>query len=117
MVRNSASESWRTVSTMRSRCRKVGVASLVSASNTASEFELPFVVQGPWEDPLIFPADPVSLIKRSPVAASLLDAVKDPKARDAVRSALEHFGGGAKSGDADATPANGPATVQNPKPN
>jgi AsmA protein len=95
-----------------------GVASLVSASNTASEFDLPFVVQGPWEDPLIFPADPVSLIKRSPVAASLLDAVKDPKARDAVRSALEHFGGGGqKSGDADATPANGAATVENTKPN
>src|SRR6201992_2863186 len=35
-----------------------GVASLVSATNAASEFDLPFVVQGPWEDPLIFPADP-----------------------------------------------------------
>src|SRR5882757_3641409 len=32
-----------------------GVASL----NTASGFELPFVVQGPWDDPLIFP-DPES---------------------------------------------------------
>jgi AsmA protein len=82
-----------------------GVASLVSATNTASEFDLPFVVQGPWEDPLIFPADPVSLIKRSPVTAPLLDAVKDPKARDAVRSALEHLGGVPKSGSSDATPA------------
>ena len=82
-----------------------GVASLVSASKTASEFDLPFVVQGPWEDPLIFPADPVSLIKRSPVTAPLLDAIKDPKAHDAVRSALEHFGGGPKSNSSDATPA------------
>jgi AsmA protein len=94
-----------------------GVASLVSASNTASEFDLPFVVQGPWEDPLIFPADPVSLIKRSPVAAPLLDAVKDPKTRDAVRSALERFGGGAKSSTSDADPDSGPATVENTKPN
>jgi len=81
-----------------------GVASLVS-SKTASEFDLPFVVQGPWEDPLIFPADPVSLIKRSPVTAPLLDAIKDPKAHDAVRSALEHFGGGPKSNSSDSTPA------------
>jgi AsmA protein len=94
-----------------------GVASLVSASDTGSEFDLPFVVQGPWEDPLIFPADPVSLIKRSPVAAPLLDAVKDPKAREAVRSALEHFGGGPKSNESDATPASGPATVEATKPN
>lgn len=89
-----------------------GVASLVSASNGGSEFDLPFVVQGPWEDPLIFPADPVSLIKRSPVTAPLLDAVKDPKTRDAVRSALEHFGGGPKSSSSDATPAGGPASVE-----
>jgi AsmA protein len=94
-----------------------GVASLVSTSNTTSEFDLPFVVQGPWEDPLIFPADPVSLIKRSPVAAPLLDAVKDPKTRDAVRSALERFGGGAKSSTSDADPDSGPATVENTKPN
>ena len=31
----------------------------------ATGFELPFVVQGPWDDPLIFP-DPESLIRRSP---------------------------------------------------
>lgn len=97
-----------------------GVASLVSASNAASEFDLPFVVQGPWEDPLIFPADPVSLIKRSPVTAPLLDAIKDPKAHDAVRSVLEHFGGGPKSNSSDATPATSdatPATVENTRQN
>jgi AsmA protein len=42
-----------------------GVASLTSAPNAAPGFELPFVVQGPWDDPLIFP-DPESLIRRSP---------------------------------------------------
>jgi AsmA protein len=70
-----------------------GVASLVSAANTASGFELPFVVQGPWDDPLIFP-DPESLIRRSPASAPLLDAVKDRKTRDAVKSVLERITGG-----------------------
>ena len=70
-----------------------GVASLVSAPNGAPGFELPFVVQGPWDDPLIFP-DPESLIRRSPASQPLLDAVKDRKTRDAVRSVLERFSGG-----------------------
>jgi AsmA protein len=85
-----------------------GVASLVSAPNTTPGFELPFVVQGPWEDPLIFP-DPESLLRRSPAAAPLLDAVKDRKTRDALSSAIERFtGGGAKNPaapDAAAAPA------------
>jgi AsmA protein len=52
----------------------------------------------------VFP-DPVSLIRRSPASAPLLDAVKDPKTRDAVRSAIERFtGGGAKPAPA-AAPA------------
>src|ERR1700750_626655 len=41
-----------------------GVASLVSAPN-APGFDLPFIIQGPWDDPLIFP-EPESLIRRSP---------------------------------------------------
>jgi AsmA protein len=69
-----------------------GVASL-TVPNAAPSFELPFVVQGPWEDPLIFP-DPDSLLRRSPATAPLLDAVKDRKTRDAVRSAIERFTGG-----------------------
>ncbi|MGE5159174.1 MAG: AsmA family protein [Gemmatimonas sp.] len=83
-----------------------GVASLV-ASAGASGFDLPFVVQGPWDDPLIFP-DPESLIRRAPAAAPLLDAVKDRKSRlldavkdrttrDAVRSVIERFTGGQKA--------------------
>ncbi|SDT43805.1 AsmA family protein [Bradyrhizobium canariense] len=89
-----------------------GIASLVSAPNTPPEFDLPFVVQGPWEDPLIFP-DPVSLIKRSPASAPLLDAVKDPKTRDAVRSVLEHFTGGGQKPDAPAAPAAAEAAKPN----
>ncbi len=83
-----------------------GVASLNSAPSGAPGFDLPFVVQGPWDDPLIFP-DPESLIRRSPASAPLLDAVKDRKTRDAVRSVLERFtGGGAKP----AAPAPAPGT-------
>jgi AsmA protein len=93
-----------------------GVASLISA-NAAPSFDLPFVVQGPWDDPLIFP-DPESLIRRSPASAPLLDAVKDRKTRDAVRSVLERFTGvGAKPAVPDAaaaTPPGTPAAVAKP---
>jgi AsmA protein len=84
-----------------------GIASLVSAPNAAPGFDLPFVVQGPWDDPLIFP-DPESLIRRSPASAPLLDAMKDRKTRDAVKSVLERFGGmkpAAAPPDAAAAPA------------
>jgi AsmA protein len=99
-----------------------GIASLVSASapNAPSEFDLPFVVQGPWDDPLIFP-DPESLIRRSPASAPLLEAVKDRKTRDTVRSVLERItGGGAKKAEPDANaaaPTNGPAAVGDAKAN
>src|ERR1700710_2001976 len=93
-----------------------GIASLVSAPSGASGFDLPFVVQGPWDDPLIFP-DPESLIRRSPASAPLLDAVKDRKTRDAVRSVIERFtGGGMKPATPDAA-APAPAAVENAKPN
>ncbi len=82
-----------------------GVASLNAPASGGPTFDLPFVVQGPWDDPLIFP-DPESLIRRSPASAPLLDAVKDRKTRDAVRSVLERFtGGGAKPAAPEAAPA------------
>jgi AsmA protein len=82
-----------------------GVASLVSATSGNPGFELPFVVQGPWDDPLIFP-DPESLIRRSPASAPLLDAVKDKKTRDAVKSVIERFtGGGLRPPSPNAAPA------------
>ena len=62
------------------------------------------MVQGPWDDPLIFP-DPDSLIRRSPASAPLLDAVKDRRTRDAVRSVIERLGGGQK-------PSTAPPAVQ-----
>ena len=98
-----------------------GVASLNSPPGGAPGFDLPFVVQGPWDDPLIFP-DPESLIRRSPASAPLLDAVKDRKTRDAVRSVLERFtgGGAAKPAAPDATtaaPTSAPAAAETAKPN
>jgi len=70
-----------------------GTARLVGphAANVASDFELPFVVQGPWDDPIMLP-DAESLIRRSGAAAPLLDAVRD---RNAVRSAIERLTTGA----------------------
>jgi AsmA protein len=70
-----------------------GVASLLT--NGASTFDLPFVVQGPWDDPLVYP-EVDSLIKRSTVTAPLLDALKDRTTRDAVQSVLDRLSGGKK---------------------
>ena len=96
-----------------------GTASLASANATPG-FELPFVVQGPWDDPLIFP-DPDSLIRRSPGAAPLLDALKNnPKARDSVRSVIEQLTSGAKRvapDEAAPAPANAPAAMGDAKSN
>src|ERR1700710_739057 len=88
-----------------------GIASLVSAPAAAPGFDLPFVVQGPWDDPLIFP-DPESLIRRSPASAPLLDAVKDRKTRDAVRSVLERFTGAARPQAPDTSAATPPGAPQ-----
>jgi AsmA protein len=66
-----------------------GTAGLVAAvANSPPSFELPFVIQGPWDDPLLLP-DTEILIRRSGAAAPLLDAVRDSKTRDAVRSVIE----------------------------
>jgi len=70
-----------------------GTASLVAATDGRAPFELPFVVQGPWDDPLMLP-DPEILIRRSGAAAPLLDAVRDRRAREAVRAAIERLTGG-----------------------
>ena len=94
-----------------------GVASLTA--NGVTSFELPFVVEGPWDDPLIYP-DPESLIRRSPATAPLLDAVKDNKARDAVRSVLERFTSGARTAAPDTdqpAPAVAPAAAEAAKSN
>jgi AsmA protein len=66
-----------------------GTASLVST--TLPPFELPFMVQGAWDDPIMLP-DAQSLIQRSGAAQPLLDALRKSSAREAVRSAIEKLG-------------------------
>jgi AsmA protein len=83
-----------------------GVATLVSTTTT-NEFDLPFVVQGPWDDPIMLP-DPQSLIRRSGAAAPLLDAAKTHNAGDAVRSVIDQLLA-SPSGPAAPTPAVLPA--------
>ena len=71
-----------------------GTASLVArtAADRAAPFELPFVVQGPWDDPIMLP-DPDILIRRSGAAAPLLNAFRDQRNREALRSAIDRLTG------------------------
>jgi AsmA protein len=88
-----------------------GSAALVTAAKPgALPFELPFIVQGSWDDPIMLP-DPEALIRRSGAAAPLLNAVRERSARDAVRSAIERLTGSQPA--AEAVPA---AEQAPPKP-
>jgi AsmA protein len=68
-----------------------GTATLVSTSADGG-FELPFVVQGSWDDPIVLP-DAQILIRRSGAAAPLLKAVRGRRALDTVRSTIERVTG------------------------
>lgn len=86
-----------------------GTASLLSISASgpnaaAPAFELPFIVQGPWDDPIILP-DPQSRIQRSGAAQPILDAVRNRSPRDPIRSAIERLTGTAPAEPAQAPPA------------
>ncbi|HEX4829277.1 MAG TPA: AsmA family protein [Xanthobacteraceae bacterium] len=86
-----------------------GTASLLSISASgpnaaAPAFELPFMVQGPWDDPIILP-DPQSRIQRSGAAQPILDAVRNRSPRDPIRSAIERLTGTAPAEPAQAPPA------------
>jgi AsmA protein len=70
-----------------------GTASLVAIEPGAAAFELPFVVQGPWDDPLLLP-DAQVLIRRSGATQPLLDAMRDRRATDAVKKAIDRLVGG-----------------------
>ncbi len=76
-----------------------GTASLLQAGVATGQsplptFELPFMVQGPWNDPIMLP-DAQSLIQRSGAAAPLLDALRNRGTAEAVRSVLERLRGSA----------------------
>src|SRR6516162_5435463 len=66
-----------------------GTATLISTASS-NQFELPFVVQGRWDDPIMLP-DAQSLIRRSGAAAPLLDSIKGRTAGDAVRSVIDQL--------------------------
>ena len=66
-----------------------GKATLIS-SETANEFELPFTVDGSWDEPRILP-DASILIRRSGAAQPLLDAVKQRSAGEAVRKVIDQI--------------------------
>jgi AsmA protein len=88
-----------------------GTAALVApAKPGAAPFELPFIVQGSWDDPIMLP-DPEALIQRSGAAAPLLNAMRERRARDAVRSTIERLTGAPPSG---AIPAAEQSTVPAP---
>lgn len=84
-----------------------GVAALASA-DAPPTFELPFVVQGSWDDPILLP-DTQALLARSPVASPLMNAVRNRNTRDTVRSAIERLTGGAIS-----PPAGAPTAAPRP---
>jgi AsmA protein len=86
-----------------------GVAALtnLNANEAQPAFELPFVVQGSWDDPIMLP-DTEALLQRSPLASPLLDAVKNRNTRDTVRSAIERLTGGRRE------PAAAPAAAAEP---
>ena len=87
-----------------------GVAALVAvgAGEAPPSFELPFVVHGPWEDPIMLP-DTQSLIMRSPAASPLLDAVKGRTSRDTVQRAIERLTGATPTPPGPTPPAAQPA--------
>ena len=73
-----------------------GTAALVAPRPGATPFELPFIVQGSWDDPIMLP-DPEALIRRSGAAAPLSRALQERNARDSVRRAIERLTGGTPS--------------------
>lgn len=90
-----------------------GTAGLLADGAKTPKFELPFFVEGSWDDPIMLP-DPQILIRRSGAAAPLLDAVRDKQSRDAVRSAIKRLTGGAPATTSPPAAANEQAEVAAP---
>lgn len=79
-----------------------GKAALVAPAQAAADqapADLPFVVQGPWDSPLVI-ADPQSLLQRSGAAQPLIEAVRSRAGAAAVRGIIESL-----SRTPEATPA------------
>ena len=82
-----------------------GTASLLSgtAGDGQPAFELPFVVQGQWDDPIILP-DTQALMQRSPFVSPLREALGKRGSKDTVRDALERLIPGAIGSPASTQP-------------
>ena len=92
-----------------------GTAALVAdAKPGTAPFELPFVVQGSWDDPIMLP-DAEALIRRSGAAAPLLDAVRERRAQDGGRSVIERLIGGPSGAIPAAEQSPAPAQPQETK--
>ncbi len=67
-----------------------GTAALVGKADDSGDapMELPFIVQGAWDSPLVI-ADPQSLLQRSGAAQPLLEAVRKRAGASAVQKVID----------------------------
>jgi AsmA protein len=90
-----------------------GTAALINGTPDAQPaFELPFMVQGPWDDPIMLP-DTQALIMHSPAAAPLL---RGRNVRDKLQRAIDRLTGGTTAPAAVPPPAAAPAPAATPPP-
>jgi AsmA protein len=78
-----------------------GVAHLKKTDDNSGTFDLPFLVQGPWNDPYVLP-DPDARILRSQAAAPLRNRLRDQEAIRAVMDVVRQHGLDVLEGSADA---------------
>ena len=86
-----------------------GTAALVASARPGTQpFDIPFIVQGSWDDPIMLP-DAEALIRRSGAAAPLLNAARE---RNALRSVIDRLtGGGPPAAAVPAAEHSGPAAA------
>jgi AsmA protein len=93
-----------------------GVATLNRAQPAGTPqvaFDLPFMIQGSWDNPYLLP-DPEALIRHSGAAAPLLDAVRGKAAREAMRDVIETVTGLRSIGELPANPSAQPPAFDPP---
>jgi AsmA protein len=93
-----------------------GTASLIRTAQTGVTpvaFDLPFLIQGGWDNPYLLP-DPEALIRHSGATAPLLDAVRGRAAREAMRNVIETVTGLRSIGELPANPTFEPPAATAP---